>query len=355
MAHPDVALFFRKPLVEGNYSIEASFHTMLDAFDPLVGYRPHTIEAPVYNGGLWPRIQIALAFRKARRAINHITGDIHFAILGLPKKGSILTIHDCGFMDHPNPLARFILWLFWLKLPLAHAQVVTAISEATKADLIRFTGCKPEKIRVIPTIIKAHFAAMPREFSSQKPRILHIGMAHNKNLFRHMEALERIDCHLHIIGRITEEARVRLEALQIDYSNTWDLSDEEVYAAYQECDLLLFASTLEGFGMPILEAQTVGRPVITSNLSSMAEVAGHSACLVDPYSVDSIRGGILRVIHDEAYRRELLLAGFENIKRFRPEQVARAYADLYEELMPGLKQKPERKILAKVEREHEGR
>lgn len=329
MAHPDVALFFRKPLAEGNYSIEASFYTMLEVFEPLTGYSPQVVEAPVYNGGLWPRIQIALAFRKTRRRVNHITGDIHFAILALPKKGSILTVHDCGFMDHANPVARFILWLFWLKLPIAHAQVVTAISEATKADLIRFTGCRAEKIRVIPTIIKSHFAASPKEFSAKKPRVLHIGMAHNKNLFRHMEALAGIDCHLHIIGRITEEAHERLQNLYIEYSNTWDLSDAEVYAAYQNCDLLLFASTLEGFGMPILEAQTVGRPVVTSNLSSMPEVAGDAACLVDPYSVESIRAGVMRVIEDNIYREQLIAAGFENVKRFQPATVARAYMELY--------------------------
>jgi len=332
MAHPDVALFFRKPLAEGNYSIEASFYTMLEAFEPIAGYNPQVVEAPVHNGGLWPRIQIALAFRRGCRAINHITGDVHFAILALPKKGSILTVHDCGFMDHPNPLARFILWLFWLKLPIAHAQVVTAISEATKADLIRFTGCRAEKIRVIPTIIKNHFVAAPKAFFTQKPRVLHIGMAHNKNLFRHMEALVGIACHLHIIGRITPEAHERLQALQIEYSNTWDLSDAEVYSAYKNCDLLLFASTLEGFGMPILEAQTVGRPVITSNLSSMPEVAGAAACLVDPYAVESIRAGVMRVIEDEVYRATLIAAGFENVKRFEPATVARAYADLYAEL-----------------------
>lgn len=332
MAQPEVALFFRKPLAEGNYSIEASFYTMLEAFESIAGYSPQVVEAPVYNGGLWPRIQIALAFRKTRRAINHITGDVHFAILALPKKGSILTVHDCGFMDHANPVARVILWLFWLKLPIAHAQMVTAISEATKADLIRFTGCRPEKIRIIPTIIKNHFVAAPKAFFAPKPRVLHIGMAHNKNLFRHMEALEGIACHLHIIGRITPEAHERLQALQIEYSNTWDLSDAEVYAAYCDCDLLLFASTLEGFGMPILEAQTVGRPVVTSNLSSMPEVAGAGACLVDPYTVESIRAGVLRVIQEEAYRQQLIQAGFDNIKRFQPEQVARAYADLYAEL-----------------------
>lgn len=330
-----MCLFFRKPLAEGNYSIEASFSTMLDAFEIAMGYRPHVVEVPFYNGGLWPRIQIALATGKARRAVNHITGDIHFAVLGLPKKGTILTVHDCGFMSHPNPIARFVLWLFWLKLPIARAEVVTAISEATKADLVRFTGCRAEKIRVIPTIIKNHFIRSPKAFPVQKPRILHIGMAHNKNLFRHMEALAGIECHLHIIGRITEEAHERLQSLQIDYSNSWDLTDAQVQAAYHNCDLLLFASTLEGFGMPILEAQTVGRPVVTSNTSSMPEVAGTAACLVDPWSVASIREGVQRVIQDARYREGLIAAGFENVKRFQAETVARAYGELYEEVGSG--------------------
>lgn len=351
MDYSDVCLFFRKSQVGSNFSIEASFATMLEVFEAVAGYQPTVLEAPCYSNGIWPRMQIMQHVRQNQAVINHITGDIHFALLGLPKRGSILTVHDCGFMRHRNPLMRYFLWLFWLKLPIAHAEVVVAISEATKADIIRYTGCKPDKIRIIPTIIKTHFEYSPKVFPSKKPRILHIGTAPNKNLLRHIAALKGIDCHLQIIGKISDEVVAQLNALNMDYSNEWDLSDAQVYAAYQNCDLLLFASTLEGFGMPILEAQTVGRPVITSNLSSMAEVAGDSACLVDPYSVESIRGGVLRVIHDEAYRGKLLLAGFENIKRFRPEQVARAYADLYEELVPGLKQKQKPPVLAKVERE----
>jgi glycosyltransferase involved in cell wall biosynthesis len=84
--------------------------------------------------------------------------------------------------------------------------------------------------------------------------------------------------------------------------------------------------------MPILEAQTVGRPVVTSNISSMPEVAGSAACLVDPYSVESIRAGVLRVIEDAEYRANLISAGFENTQRFKAETVARAYAELYAEL-----------------------
>jgi glycosyltransferase involved in cell wall biosynthesis len=82
--------------------------------------------------------------------------------------------------------------------------------------------------------------------------------------------------------------------------------------------------------MPILEAQTVGRPVVTSNLSSMPEVAGTAACLVDPLSVASIREGVQRVIQDAPYREGLIAAGFENVKRFQAETVARAYGEVYE-------------------------
>ncbi|WP_373551426.1 glycosyltransferase family 4 protein [Haliscomenobacter sp.] len=329
MDFPDVRLFFRKSRPGGNFSIEASFETMLLVFPKVMGYTPQTLEAPTYSNGIWPRVQIALAARRGRHRINHITGDVHFAALALPRRGTILTVHDCGFMRHPNPWLRRFLWLFWLKLPVAHAQVVTAISEATKAELIHFTGCNPAKIRVIPTIIKTHFNAQPKAFQVSKPRILHIGNAPNKNLLRHIEALRGIECTFHIIGKISAEVQSRLQDSQIDYFNEYDLTDAQVQAAYHQCDLLLFASTLEGFGMPILEAQTVGRPVVTSNLSSMPEVAGTAACLVDPLSVASIRDGVQRVINDAPYREGLIAAGFENVKRFQAETVARAYGEVY--------------------------
>ena len=332
MDYPDVCLFFRKSRPGGNFSIEASFGTMLSVFPKVMGYTPKTFEAPTYSNGIWPRVQASLAVRRGGHHINHITGDVHFVVLALPRRGSILTVHDCGFMRHPNPLARWFLWLFWLKLPIAHAQVVTAISEATKAELIQFTGCNPAKIRVIPTIIKTHFSVQPKAFPASKPRILHIGTAPNKNLLRHIEAIAGIDCSFHVIGKLSAEVQQKLQAHHIDYCNEWDLTDAQVQAAYHNCDLLLFASTLEGFGMPILEAQTVGRPVVTSNSSSMPEVAGTAACLVDPLSVASIREGVQRVIQDAPYREGLIAAGFENVKRFQAETVARAYGELYGEV-----------------------
>ena len=85
--------------------------------------------------------------------------------------------------------------------------------------------------------------------------------------------------------------------------------------------------------MPILEAQTVGRPVVTSGVSSMPEVAGDAACLVDPTDVAAIRAGVQRVIDDTTFRATLVERGFENVKRFGSEAVARQYADLYAEVL----------------------
>ena len=93
------------------------------------------------------------------------------------------------------------------------------------------------------------------------------------------------------------------------------VSDEAMFEAYSEADILLFCSTIEGFGMPILEAQTVGRVVVTSNISAMPEVAGDGACFVDPLSIKAIRAGIEQVLNDENYRNSLIINGLKNVKR----------------------------------------
>ncbi len=84
--------------------------------------------------------------------------------------------------------------------------------------------------------------------------------------------------------------------------------------------------------MPIIEAQAVGRPVITSNLGAMKEVAAESAFLVDPYSVESIRHGVLEVIQNSALREGLIARGLQNVTRFSAENVAEKYVSIYREL-----------------------
>ena len=328
-----VTLFFRKLRRTGNFSIESSFQQMMDSFPADSEFTLTKFTSSYFSNAILPRFRAMLEVRSKRSHINHVTGDVHFLVLGLPRQSTILTIHDCGFMNHSNPAARFLLRLIWLKLPVWHCKYVTTVSEATRQEVIKYTGCTPEKVIVIPTIISSDFSKNEKWCNENKPRILHIGMAPNKNFERHVQALEEFNCILHIIGKLDEEHIAILEKYNIEWESEHNITQDEMKQAYEKCDLLLFASTLEGFGMPIIEAQTVGRPVITSNLSSMPEVAGQGACLVDPYSVSSIREGISKVIRDSSYRDHLIEKGFENIKRFSAEKVALQYEELYKRVV----------------------
>ena len=102
---------------------------------------------------------------------------------------------------------------------------------------------------------------------------------------------------------------------------------------YHQCNMLSFISTHEGFGMPIIEAQATGRPVVTSNLSSMPEVAGKGALLVNPYDINDIKLKILSIMKNDSLRDNLIELGFENVKRFKKEVIAEQYLNLYHEIL----------------------
>jgi glycosyltransferase involved in cell wall biosynthesis len=118
----------------------------------------------------------------------------------------------------------------------------------------------------------------------------------------------------------------------IAYSYHSGLSDAEVLEKYFEADIVTLVSTYEGFGMPILEGQATGRPVITSNLYSMPEVAGDAACIVDPFDARAMRAGFRRLIEDDEYRQALVAKGFDNVKRFDPDRIAEQYLALYQDI-----------------------
>lgn len=331
-----VRLFFRRANPTGNVSIENSFESMIAHFPSNSRFRLDVFKSSFYSKGLLPRLKAILEIRRNRTDINHVTGDTNFFVLGLPKKNTVLTIHDCGLLDGKSRLARWILLVFWLKLPVKKCKILTVVSETTKQDVLRYTSCPPEKIIVIPTIIKSDFSYSPKAFNEKYPTFLHIGNAPNKNLERQAEALAGLPCLLHIVGQISEAQIQLLKKHKIDYKISVNLTNEEMQQAYQEADIILFCSISEGFGMPILEAQTVGRVVVTSNISAMPDVAGNGACLVDPLSISSIRAGIEQVCFDEKYRNVLINNGLKNIHRFNPETVSQKYEAVYEKIFLSL-------------------
>lgn len=279
-----------------------------------------------------------LEARGCQGDINHITGDIHFISFLLKPRRTVLTIHDCGFMNHSSALARFLFRWCWLKIPVHLSAVVTVVSQSTKREVLKYVNCKPEKIQVIPNFVSSVFQPHLKAFNQVLPTILHVGTAPNKNLERLVEAIASIPCRLIVIGKLSGQQFVWLKQHNINYANIFNASQKDVIEAYLECDLLSFISTTEGFGLPILEAQAVGRPVVTSNLSSMPEVAGEAACFVNPFDVISIRQGISKVIRDDHYRNELIKAGLSNVQRFKKQAIVDKYVSLYEEVLSANKE-----------------
>jgi glycosyltransferase involved in cell wall biosynthesis len=213
------------------------------------------------------------------------------------------------------------------------ANQVTVISEFTKARLLALCRVKAEKVRVIPCCVAPEFTAKPKSWPSGKPQLLQVGTTDNKNLTRVVEACAGLPIKLAILGRLTEPQRTQLDRQGVDYEGFCDLPKDQVVALYAACDLVAFVSTYEGFGIPILEAQAVGRPVLTSDLSPMREVAGGGALLVDPFDTGAIREGLNRICRDAELRELLVRSGYENARKYSATVVAEAYGRVYAEVV----------------------
>lgn len=328
-----VSFINRRP-IEGFYSMEGYFERIKEA---LIG-RGVAVEAhvsPYVSQGFWNRYQIVRFARQHQADIVHITGDIHFAALGTDPARTVVTVHDCGRLHQLRGIKREILRQFWFQQPLSRAAAVTVISQAVKEDLLAWVpDLDAKRVHVIPVSISPQFAYSPAPFNHRCPRILQVGTSPNKNIPRLVEALEGIDCTLVLIGRLSPQLEQVLAEHRIRYENYCGLGDLEVIEQYRQADIVAFASTLEGFGMPILEAQAVGRPVVTSTCTSMPYVAADAAALVDPFSVTSIREGLWRVIEDDDYRAHLIERGRSNIKRFDSQAIAECYLRVYQSLLP---------------------
>lgn len=270
---------------------------------------------------------------RLQRKIVHVTGDVHYAILGTWFSYRVLTIHDLAFMHQNIGIKRSILKWFWIILPVKFAHKITVVSEATKDDLLNYVSVDQQKIKVIPNFISTKFQPiLDRKFDIDQLKILQVGTAFNKNISNLTEALSGIPCTLTILGKLDEAQKKMLNKFKIEYTSKIGLTEEAVYQVYKDADLLTFVSTIEGFGMPIIEAQACGLPVVTSNCSSMPKVAGDAAIFVDPYDVISIRTGILTMINNETLRNALIKKGFENVNRFSKERIVAQYCLLYQEL-----------------------
>ena len=328
-----IVFFMRRPRPGFNFSVEFIFDCVRRNLGP--EFEPVVATSRFLSNGLWRRVYnvIEAAFRQGD--VNHVTGDVHILTYLLRKRKTILTVLDCLPIEGEMTLRRRLIKLLWYTLPVRRSGLVTVISRAVKDDLLRHLAVDPEKVHVVPVFVSPHYRPSPRPFRADKPVILQIGTKLNKNVPRLIEALAGIPCRLEIVGRLNDELQALLARQRIEYASYANLSDAEMLERYQNADIVAFASLFEGFGMPILEANLVGRPVVAGNVSAMPEIAGEAACLVDPFDVSSIRAGILRVIHDPPYREALVRRGFENAARYDVIAITRQYEALYRQVASG--------------------
>jgi len=328
--------YFFRPQSQ-NVSIERVFKTVVTnlpheySYDSLI--LPNYLnEAKGIFGLLKAFIKIRSFCKKNGGEINHITGDIHYCVLFLPRHNTILTIHDLVSLKKLTGYKRSYVNLLWYYLPLRFAKNVTCISQNTADEIINLFPWTHNKLTVIPNPIGLEFKYKPKLFNTKLPTILHIGTRENKNLNRVIEALKNINCHLRIIGKLTNEHLKLLTTYKLYYTNENFISNEQIVTEYENCDIVSFPSTYEGFGMPIIEGQMVGRIVLTSFIPPMREISGGGAFLVDPFSVNSIKNGFLTILSDVKCRESILESSKANISKFDPSIIAMEYCKLYRKL-----------------------
>lgn len=309
------------------FSIEKVFRQI--AGDLSGEFQPefHTLS---YGSDLAGVLKNLITFRKRPADLYHVTGHVNFITLLLPRARTVLTIHDLHFLHNRGGIRRYVLKKLFLDLPIRRVKYVTAISDATRDEIVEHTGRALADIRVIPNPLRDAFVlTREKPFDRDCPRILQIGTTGNKNIPNLIRALDGLRCRLVIVGPYDKEIADLLVRHHIDVEAKADLDDRELAAEYEACDLVTFCTTYEGFGLPIIEAQAMRKPLITSDLSPMREIAGGGAVLVNPHDVASIRSAVMRVIEDEALRREIVRIGQINVGRFEPRRVAKMYEDVY--------------------------
>lgn len=174
---------------------------------------------------------------------------------------------------------------------------------------------------------------IPQKDMDDLPLVLFVGTSPNKNLIRAAKALQGLRCTLVVLGNLVEEQKALLSALTPGYQNLHDLSDEQVVSLYKRVHasggILLFPSWYEGFGRPVIEAQSVGLPVVAGDIPVLHETSGEAALFVDPKQTESIRNAVTVLLRDAVLYESFSRKGKENAMRYRSKEAAEKYRDLY--------------------------
>lgn len=323
---------------------------------PNFTWRPTRI-TPLWFARLWHRAQVPLPVEVFTGRIDLYHATDFTLPPTLPGTRTLLTVHDLSFVRAPETSTPVLKAYLDKVVPrsVRRADHVLADSQATKDDLIALYGTPPEKITVLLSGVEARFQPVEDPAARRRvrerynipdgPYIFSIGTVQpRKNYARLAQALAALDlrhrdARLVIAGGqgwLDSPIYRTIESLGLGerVQFTGFARDEDLPALYSDAACMAYPSLYEGFGFPVLEAMACGTPVLTSTASSMPEVAGDAAILVDPYNVDAIRDGLERLLDDDALRADLAVRGRAQAQRFTwaraAEQLGRVYRKLLE-------------------------
>jgi glycosyltransferase involved in cell wall biosynthesis len=305
------------------------------------------------NYSIAEQVRIPWALKREGVTLFHAP---HYVLPPLVRCRSVVTIHDVIHLMFPQYLPNRIAFSYakWSITQAAQrATRVMTVSQSSKRDILRFVDTEPDKIDVIYNAYDERFAMEPREEDVVRVReryqltdefVLYAGnVKPHKNLERLIDAFALVrkrgldHLKLVLIGdEISKYTALRRAVHQHQLHNyvrfLGYLPEETLAVMYRLAGVFVFPSLYEGFGLPPLEAMASGTPVVTSNVSSLPEVAGDAAVLVDPYDPQAIADGIYRVLTDEKLRRALIHKGIARAGQFSWEQSVRRVRQIYGEV-----------------------
>ena len=280
----------------------------------------------------------------------------HYVLPPAVRCPSVVTIHDTIHLTFPQYLPNRVAFAYargsmWAAARRSHR--ILTVSEASKRDILHFFDVPPEKIVVVHNAIDERFSREPRaedvarvreRFQLQQQFVLYAGnIKPHKNLERLIEAFNGLrrsgldDLKLLIIGdqiskypalrRAVHRHKLHKHVRFLGY-----LPDDTLAILYRLAAVFVFPSLYEGFGLPALEAMASGTPVVTSNVSSLPEVTGDAAVLVDPYDVGAIEAGMRRVLTDPQLAADMRRRGLLRAREFSWERSVAKTWQVYQEV-----------------------
>jgi glycosyltransferase involved in cell wall biosynthesis len=296
----------------------------------------------------WMQLLASRALKDVRPDVAHFTNGMIPPSAPVP---TVVTIHDMSLRLHPqcHPVRRLLINRPLLSLAIRSAARIVTVSHSARRDLLRLHGIDPNRVSVVheaaapafrPIANRATLDEVRKRYGLPPRFVLYVGTIEpRKNLPRLMQAFasaraQGIPHHLVCAGPygwssrdltdVVDRLRLRHVVHFTGYVPVNDLP-----AIYNLGDMFAFPSVYEGFGLPVVEAMACGTPVVTSNTSSLDEIASGAAETVDPYDVDALSAAFVRLARDAGWRRELSRRGFERARQFSWSRTAREMLAIY--------------------------